>query len=247
MDAKPAARLLLDARAERTRIGDLPAPARPASDADSYAIQDLVIRELGPIGGWKVGARTPESEPNCAPLPASLVFRSPHVFAGQFPLCIVEAEVGFTIARDLPPRSTPYAERDVLAALASVHATIELLDTRLAGYPAVDPATNLADFGANGALVAGPPRTHDLRVDQPSLHLAVHCNGERVLEKTGGNTAGDVFRLLVWLANHAAARTGGLRAGQVVTTGSCIGAYKVAPGTHVRAVFDGIPPVEATL
>ncbi len=128
-----------------------------------------------------------------------------------------------------------------------MHATIELLDTRLAAFPNAEPATNLADSAANGALVVGPARTHDLRVDQPSLQLTVLCNGQPALQKTGGNTAGDVFRLLVWLANHAAARTGGLRAGQVVTTGSCFGAYKVAPGTHVRAVFDGIPPVEATV
>ena len=247
MDAPTAARLFLDARARHTRIAELPAAARPAGDSDSYAIQDLVARELGPVGGWKVGARAPDAEPNCAPLPASLVFASPHGFAGQFPLCLVEAEVGFVFARDLPPRSTPYAERDVQGAIASVHATIEVLDTRLAAYPAVDAATNLADFGANGALVVGPPRTHDLRVDQPSLHLALECNGQLALEQTGGNTAGDVFRLLVWLANHAAARAGGLRAGQVVTTGSCIGAYKVAPGTRVRAAFDGIPPVEAAL
>lgn len=247
MDAPSAARLLLDARARHTHVAELPATARPSDDRESYAIQDLVIRELGPIGGWKVGARTPQAEPNCAPLPASLVFTSGHAFGGQFPLCLVEAEVGFTFARALPPRGAAYVEGDVLGALASVHATIEVLDTRLAAYPAVEPATNLADFGANGALVVGPPRTHDLRVDAPSLRLAVHCNSQVALEKTGGNTAGDVFRLLVWLANHAATRTGGLRAGQVVTTGSCIGAYRVAPGTRVRALFDGIPGVEATL
>jgi hypothetical protein len=34
-------------------------------------MQDATVAALGPIGGWKVGAKSPEAEPVCAPLPAS--------------------------------------------------------------------------------------------------------------------------------------------------------------------------------
>ncbi len=248
MDAMKAARLLLDARTSGQRIAGLPEDARPASEAESYAIQDAQMRALGPTGGWKVGARTPDSEPTCGPLPASLVLRSPQRFAaGRFPLHLVEAEIGFTLARDLPPRSSPYVEADVLAALATVHATIEVLDSRYTDLRAVPQPSLLADFLSNGALVVGPGRNGDLRIDQTRTRLQVFCNDAPTLDVTGGNTAGDVFRLLVWLANHAARRNGGLRAGTVITTGSCIGGYAVPPGTRVRAVFDGIPAVEATV
>lgn len=248
MDAESAARALLEARRTGRRIDGLPADARPAGDHESYAIQDAQLRTLGAVGGWKVGAKTPDSEPNCAALPASLIHASPQRFAPrQFPLQLVEAEIGFRLGRDLPAGAAPYAEPDLVHAIASVHATIEVLDSRFTDFRAVEPASALADFGTNGALVVGPGRTSDLRVQSTELRLTVYCDDRIALEKTGGNTAGDVFRLLVWLANHATRRRGGLRAGEIVTTGSCIGAYHIAPGTRFKAVFDGIPPVEATV
>lgn len=248
MDFQKAARLLLDARTSGQHIAALPEDARPVSEADSYAIQDAQMRALGPTGGWKVGARAPDAEPSCGPLPASLILRSPQRFApGRFPLHLVEAELAFTLARDLPPRTAPYTEADVLDALASLHATIEVLDSRYSDFRTVPGPSLLADFLSNGALVVGPARTAALRIDQTCTRLQVYCNDAPALDVTGGNAAGDVFRLLVWLANHATKRCGGLRAGAVITTGSCIGGYQVAPGTRVRAVFDGVPPVEATV
>lgn len=247
-DTATAARLLLDARRMGRRVSSLPEAARPSSDAESYAIQDAQMRTLGPIGGWKVGARSPGAEPNCGPLPASLVLPSPQVFSrGRFPLQLVEAELAFRLARDLPPRGAPYTEPDVVAAISSVHATIEVLDSRYEDLRKIDSPSLLADFMSNGALVVGPGRTSDVRVDQTQAALEVYFDDRLELTITGGNAAGDVFRLLVWLANHAAQRSGGLRAGQVVTTGSCIGARPAPPGTRVRAVFAGIDSVEATV
>lgn len=248
IDADTAARLLLEARRTRCPLASLPEHARPMSNAESYAIQDAQMRELGPVGGWKVGSRTPDTEPTCGPLPQSLVLQSPQTFErGRFPLQLVEAEIAFELKSDLPPRSSPYAEEDVIAATRSVHATIEVLDSRYQDFRSVDGPSLLADFLSNGALVVGPGRMSGLRIDQTRTRLQLFYDDRLELEVTGGNTAGDVFRLLVWLANHAAERCGGLRAGDIVTTGSCIGAHPAPPGTRVRAVFDGIPPVEATV
>ena len=85
------------------------------------------------------------------------------------------------------------------------------------------------------------------RVDQTRQTVQLLCNDALAYEATGGNLAGDVFRLVTWLANHTAQRCGGLRAGQVVTTGSCTGVQSVAPATRVRAAFPGIDSAEATL
>ena len=60
----------------------------------------------------------------------------------------------------------------------------------------------------------------------------------------GGNPAGDVWRLLAWVANSCAARCGGLRKGELVTTGSCTGLLFAAPNVHVVAEFDGLGRVE---
>ena len=70
-----AARVLAAARAGQP-IAALPDAVRPQSEADSYAIQDAVLRRVGErIGGWKVGfsiaagvkPRPSCSHPSCAP------------------------------------------------------------------------------------------------------------------------------------------------------------------------------------
>ena len=53
-----------------------------------------------------------------------------------------------------------------------------------------------------------------------------------------GNPAGDMIRMLLWLANEGAHWAGGLHAGQVVTTGSWTGKDPVPPGGEARIRFD---------
>jgi len=247
IDSESAARALLEARRCGQLLDALPAGGRPASDPDAYRIQDAQLGALGPIGGWKVGARSADSEPSCAPLPRGLVFRSGHAFSPRSALRLVEAEIGFTVGRDLPPRGHPYDVDEVVDAMTSVQATLEVLESRYRNRTAMDPFSQLADFGSNGALVVGPGRSTGLHIDQTRAHLRVHCNGMLDYEVTGGNAAGDVLRLLAWLANHAAIRVGGLRAGEVITTGSCVGVREIPAGARIRAEFDGIPAVEACL
>jgi 2-keto-4-pentenoate hydratase len=48
------------------------------------------------------------------------------------------------------------------------------------------------------------------------------------------------MRLLPYLANEGAVRTGGLKAGQWITTGSWTGNTPAAPASHVDAAFEHI-------
>jgi 2-keto-4-pentenoate hydratase len=243
-----ATALLLDARRTRRALEALPPESRPADAAAAYAVQDELVAALGGIGGWKVGASSPTAEPGCSPLPAPGIVRSGHAFARDaFRLNGLEAELAFTLGRDLPPRAAPYTEADVLAALRSVHPAIEIVDSRFADIRSVDPLSALADFASHGALVVGPGRAGDLHVDQTRQRVRLAAGGTTLYEGIGGNAAGDVFRLLAWLANHAAARCGGLRAGQIVTTGSCSGLSFAQPPARVRATLDGIGACESVL
>jgi 2-keto-4-pentenoate hydratase len=243
-----ATTLLLEARRSRMPLAALPESARPTDAAAAYAIQDEVLAALGGIGGWKVGAANPSSEPGCSPLPAAGVVRSGHAFApAAFRLNGLEAEIAFTIAHDLPPLAAPYTADDLLHAIAAVHPAIEIVDSRFVDMRAVDPLSALADFGSHGALAFGPGRTHDLRVEQSRQRVVLEAGGKLLADNVGGNAAGDVFRLLAWLANHAAARCGGLRAGQVITTGSCTGLTFAHPPVAVRADLAGIGACEIAL
>jgi 2-keto-4-pentenoate hydratase len=247
-DIEAAARQLLSARITGRAIALLPPGATPRSLEEAYAIQDAQMRALAPVGGWKVGAKSPDAEPTCAPLPASGIHASPHRFdATRFPLRLVEAEIGFRIGRDLPARARPYTEQDVLDAVASVHGTIELLATRFSDAGAVDALALLADFISHGALVVGAGDEVVRAIDQMRTRVQLYVDDVLDVDITGGNAAGDVVRLLGWLANHVAVRSGGLRAGDIVTTGSCIGMRPVPPGARVKAVVGNLPPVEIEL
>ena len=118
-DLSVAAQLLLAARHCGRRIAALPDDVRPRTVADAYRIQDAVVSKLGAVGGWKVGAKSRSAEPTCAPLPASLILRSPHRFtADRFADNGVEAELAFTLSHDLPPRAQPYRVAEMAEAVS---------------------------------------------------------------------------------------------------------------------------------
>ena len=240
-----AAELLLAARQTGRPLAALPEEARPGTLADAYAIQDAVASKLGVIGGWKVGAKSAMAEPTCAPLPAPLILRSPQRFAsGRFAHQGVEAELAFMLSYDLPSRPQPYRVVDVVEAVATVHPAIEIVDSRFVDLGSVDALSQLADHQSNGALVVGNGVALPHAFESSTQQVTLDIDGERVVESPGSNPAGDVLRLLAWLANHAVARNGGLRRGDLVTTGSWTGMRFVAQGARVEAVFAGIGGVD---
>ena len=240
-----AAEFLLAARHSGRRPAALPENMRPRTVGDAYAIQDAVAAKLGVIGGWKVGAKNASAEPTCAPLPATLILRSPQRFAaGRFAHNGVEAELAFTLSHDLPPRPKPYRVADLEAAVATVHAAIEIVDSRFVDLNGVDALSLLADFQSNGALVVGNGVALPQAFQSSTQQVTLEIDGKRVVESRGSNPAGDVLCLLAWLANHATARSGGLRRGDIVTTGSWTGMRFVASGTRVEAAFELIGGVD---
>ncbi len=244
-EVERAARLLAEARRSGRPLDSLPRELAPATVADAYAIQDAVAQALGGVAGWKVGAKAPDAEPTCAPLPAVRVFASPKRFTpAELRLRGIEVEIAVRLGRDLPPRDRPYTPDDVAAAVASVHPAIELVESRFVDFRTTDPIAVLADSNSNGAIVHGPPGPARMPVDQTRQPVHLRFGADEVVRAVGGNPAGDVWRLLAWLANHCAARCGGLRTGDLVTTGSCTGMLFAEPGTHVVADLAGLGRVE---
>ena len=239
--ARQAADLLLAVRAGGPRIMGLPEALRPTDRAQAYAIQRLVAGDAQAIGGWKVGPAEPEAPAQCSPIPAAAVLPSPARIADGT-LRGIEAEVAFRMGADLPPRSTPYTRQEVTRAIATAHPVIEPLDSRYGDPDSLPPLTNLADSQINGGLVWGPGRAdwHDIDFDRETVQQFV----DGALHTTHtGNPAGDMIRLMVWLANEGAAWAGGLKAGQFVTCGSWTGKTYAAPGTAVRVHFPSLGEV----
>ncbi len=220
-------------------------PEALAGEADAYAVQRAVMAGLGRIGGWKVGFAPQTGVFTCAPLPESHVVTSPaHVVQAECPDRAVEAEIAVLMGADLPASGAPYTEAQVLAAIASAHPAIELLQSRYADVDAMDKASLLADSLSHYGLVVGPAIAGWQDIDLAAETVRVMVDGLEVKRATG-NPAGAMLPLVVWMANEGALWAGGLKAGQVVTTGSWTGKDSVGLGAHVAMVFSRCGTVEA--
>jgi 2-keto-4-pentenoate hydratase len=242
--AAQAAALLLAARTDpAARLADLPEALRPADRAAAYAIQRLVAAETGAIGGWKVGAAGPEII-QCAPMPAAGVVASPATLSSKTHLLRgIEAEVAFRVGHDLPPRATGYTRDEVIAALATAHPAIELLESRYVDPDAVSVFTSLADSQVHGGFVFGSGRADWHGIDFPRETVEQYVDGALQMTHTG-NPAGDMIRLVEWLANVGAVWAGGLKAGQFVTCGSWTGKTLVGETSTARVVFPSLGAAE---
>ncbi len=215
---------------------------RPESAAAAYAVQEAVTRALGPIGGWKVGAAGPEALPSGAPLPESGILPSGTVLDTTFTNRLVESEIAFRIAHDLPPRAAPYTRDEVIAAVASCHPVIEVVQWRIGDFATASLPVKLADSVGHGALIVGAPIDGWQALDFPRLTVTQEIEGEP-LKQAQGNPAGEMMRLIAWLANQGAVWAGGLKAGQIVTCGSWTGALPAGAGAAVQVTFAGTSPV----
>lgn len=227
MTAAALAQALLQARQpSQPRVSGTVCEAVPDVDA-AYAVQDLILRGLGPVGGWKVGAAGPTHPPICAPLPAAgLLATGVALNLPQGALRGLELELALRVAHDLSPQQQGLGDAPLATVFDAVLPAIEWVDSRLAQGQASPALLRLADLQSHGALILGLPQRLGPTDPDPellSLHASLHWDGKVVARTLGGNPAQDLRRLVDWLIGHTALRGLPLRAGQIVTTGSCTG------------------------
>lgn len=242
-----AAELLLRNWAATTRIAELPEDVRPRTRAEGYEAAAQVARQSGSeVAGWKIAATSEAGQKHInvdGPL-VGRILKSRHrpqgssIVLGDNIMRVAEAEFAFGFARDLPPRATPYSEAEALDAVASLHLSIEIPDSRYADFTKVGAAQLIADTACASWLVLGPA------VETPWRHLdlSAHAvkglrNGAVVAEGTGKAVLGGPLKALTWFVNEAATYCGGVKAGQFVTTGTCIIPMAVAPGDEATVDY----------
>ncbi|SDF32469.1 2-keto-4-pentenoate hydratase [Terriglobus roseus] len=235
-----AADHLLTARRTATPIHSLPEAVAPTTEEESFAIQDILALAYAPIGGWKVGAQSPEGVPFFCPLPAAWMGANGAVFRGMtHRLRGIEAEIAFRVGTALPPRATPYTREEVIVAMDGAYPAIEVLESSYVNPLAMPREHMLADLAIHGGFVAGPRIPDWQEIDWSQEHVVVTTDGVVRIENTGSNPGGtDLVRLLVYLANEGSTRTGGLKAGDWITTGSWTGVTWTSEGTEVVARFN---------
>jgi 2-keto-4-pentenoate hydratase len=144
---------------------------------------------------------------------------------------LMECEIAFLLGRDLPARMTPYARAEIAEAVEALVPAIEIADCR---WPAEAPdLLKLADDMGNGAFVAGTPLRDWKSVDLKSREVVLTLNGQEAARGPYTKVLGDPLMGLVGLANAQPLPAGGLKGGQIVTTGACITPIVMKAGDYV--------------
>ncbi len=235
--ADTAALLLSAWRDPTQKIIAFPAVLAPKDEAGAYHVQRRVAEGLGPIGGWKVGASGPTAPPTCAPMPAAGIHPSPSRVTGSgTSLRGVEAEIAFRLGADLPPRTEPYGRAEVIAAISYCLPAIEVLDSRFTDPDAQDKWALMADLSIHAGFVFGAPAADWQGIDFTRETVRVLVDGQEIKTATA-NPAGDMIRLIQWLADAGTHWAGGLKAGQYVTCGSWTGKDFVGVSAQVQVEF----------
>ena len=198
--------------------------------------------------GWKIAATSRAGQAHIAvdgPLAGRLIGEHAIESGGTLPfganhMRVAEAEFAFRMAKDLPPRPNRYTTEEVMAAVGTLHLAIEVPDSRYRDFARVGAPQLVADDSCACFFVLGDEAMGWRGVDLAAHPVAGHKNGAVAERGSGANVLGDPRVALAWLANDRAARGDGLKAGQIVTTGTCIKPMTIAPGDRVVADFGAL-------
>lgn len=236
---------LLEARRTRGLIdaGSIEA-CMPANADEAYVVQQLVLDKLGGCAGYKIGAGSPTAAPQCAPLPATRVFgAATGIRAEDYTRIGLELEIAFSFAEDVDHRLSEQAD-DVINAIDTMSVVVEVVDSRFAAWPKVDPLLQLADLQNNGALVIGDTRPYDRGFDFSAPQVSFYCGDHEIFQGRARHPAGDPRRLIAWLVARTLETGHSIPARTVLTTGSYTPLYLATGPGMVRGAIEGFGKVE---
>ncbi|HJU30424.1 MAG TPA: fumarylacetoacetate hydrolase family protein [Hyphomicrobiaceae bacterium] len=240
------ARLLATLRREGRQQSGLDPRLVPPDTRTAYRVAQMVADELDrQVTGWKIAAMKEEMQKALrtdqpiygrvlAPLAASPLTVSHAKLCSPIP----EVEYQVRLGSDLPPRAKAYTVEEVTEAVASLHPGLELAECRFihdAAFPPL-PAI-LADGAGSGTIIYGPPIEDWRSRDIAGRTVALLCNGKMRREGSAAAAIEHPIVPVVWLANELS-RTGiGLKAGEMISTGTLTGMLAPKPGDHYVADF----------
>jgi 2-keto-4-pentenoate hydratase len=221
----------------------------PLTAEDAYAVQDYVADKMKWFvskrrTAWKIGG-APGSLITFAPVPAHDIHASGwHPDGGYSVGYGIEGELAVQLTHDLD--GTADRER-IIAAIGAWLPCIELCDSRFEPVDQTGSMLRLADQQWNRALVLGTAVTLDRLPDWSDQSMSVSVNGKQALVKRGSHPFNDPLATLSKLAAHAERYGHGLRAGDVIATGSWCGVIWADPGELIDVEFAGVGTVSLTI
>jgi 2-keto-4-pentenoate hydratase len=225
-----ASRTLHDHWRAGTKFNGLSDGLRPRDRIEGYAIQGAIEKySTQPLYGWKIAATSEAGQKHInvdGPMAGRILAETVIADGGTASMAgnemhVAEPEFAFRMRIDLPPRATPYTVQEVLDAVDTLHPAIEIPDSRFADFVSAGAAQIIADNACAHLFVLGPPTTADWRSrDLVEERPVITLRGQQFTGH-GKNVLGDPRVALAWLANELSQLGVTLKAGQVVTTGTC--------------------------
>lgn len=148
-----------------------------------------------------------------------------------------EAEIAFVLGADLPDTATTVEQ--VAAAVVSVHAAIEIVDSRIADWK-ITFADTVADNGSSAFFVLADAGLPLAGLDLEGAAMEMRVNGAAASTGIGAAALGNPLNAAAWLARTLAGRGEPLRAGDVLLAGALGPMVALTPGDHVVADIAGI-------
>ena len=148
-----------------------------------------------------------------------------------------EAEIAFILGADLPDVDTTVAQ--VAAAVASVHAAIEIVDSRIADWK-ITFADTVADNGSSAFFVLANDGLPLAGLDLEGAAMEMEVGGKIASTGIGAAALGNPLNAAAWLAQTLAGRGEPLKAGDILLAGALGPMVALTPGDHVEARIAGI-------
>jgi 2-keto-4-pentenoate hydratase len=239
------------------QIAQMPTDLRPATEEEGYTVQALLEQKSQfPLFGWKIAATSPAGQAHIrvgGPLAGRIlrervIENGGECAFGSNLMRVAELEFAFQMGETLAPRDRPFSTFEVLDRVASLHPSIEIPDTRLTEFEQAGAPQLIADNACAHYFMLGPAAPNLWREIDLSEHKVSGFVDEGPANPgIGRNVLGDPREALAWLANRLSTLDLPLKAGQIVTTGTCIVPMPIASGNHVRGDFGELGSVSLTI
>ena len=229
-----------------TKLADLDAPLRPRDRIEAYAIQASIEQfSAQSLFGWKIAATSEAGQKHinvAGPMAGRILAETVIPDGGTAAMAgnemrVAEPEFAFRMRVDLPARATPYTVQQVLDAVDTLHPAIEIPDSRFSDFASAGEAQLIADNACAHLFVLGPAAGADWRaMDLVEERPVTTMRGQHYVGH-GRNVLGDPRIALTWLANELRQLGVTLKAGRIVTTGTCHSPLPIQAGDFCAVDF----------
>jgi len=247
--AGDAATELLDMRAGRRVVPDLPFALRPETLSDAYTIQHRVVAGLvansgGRCIGFKVACTNKIAQAALQidrPVFGRLMSHttSPSgttLAADQFTHRVIEAEFAFRIGVDVEAVDGGHTRATIAEHIDALIPAIEIVDYRFESWT-VGALRIAADNAIHGWWLRGEPMTNWRDHDLAASEVSVTLDGELVTTGSGAAVLGHPLNVMAWLADELPRFGLQLCRGDVVTTGVATDVFEAGAGDSCVADF----------